>query len=113
MAVERVNLNPNINSNIVSNVVPEPNNRREANNQRQTQQAQQEVIVDITKTQQNNEEMKNLASTFEKAGNAYEQMSRPQSAITAYQTSYTLNPSPDIVQKVDDLAARISSEGKV
>ncbi|MCS7299387.1 MAG: hypothetical protein RMJ37_05465 [Spirochaetia bacterium] len=111
--MERVNLSPNINSNIVSNLVPEPNNRRETNNRQPQPQETREVIVDINFRQQNSEEMRNMASTFERVGDTYQRMDRLESAITAYQTSFSINPNPDVVQKVDDLAARISSEGKL
>lgn len=111
--MERVNLSPNINSNIVSNLVPEPNNRRDANNRQPQPQETREVIVDINIRQPNTEEMRNMASTFERAGDTYQRIERPESAITAYQTSFAINPNPDVVQKVDDLAARISSEGKI
>lgn len=115
--MERINLSGNINSNLVSNIVPEPNNRKESNNQQQSEPKPQEfreVIVDINKTSiQNKEELRNMASTYEKVGDTYEKMSRLDSAITAYQTSYSINPNPNVVQKIDDLAARISSEGKL
>lgn len=112
--MDKINMFTNINSNLVSNIVPEPNNRREPNNNQQRPQEMREVIVDINKTEiNNNENLKQMATTYEKIGDTYEKISRPQSAITAYQTSYNYNPNPEVVQKVDELAARISSEGKI
>lgn len=114
--MERVNLVGNIPSNVVSNVVPEPGNRREANNRQQQPRAEEVegVVVSIRRvTQEEERGLENVASTYEKIGDTYEKVEREQSAITAYQTSYTLNPNPEVVQKIDDLAARISSEGKI
>ncbi|MFN4244860.1 MAG: tetratricopeptide repeat protein [Brevinematia bacterium] len=113
--MDRVNLVPNINSNVVSNLVPEANNSKNSNNQYSSkEQGVQEVIVDINKEQNNNkQEIKTMASTYEKIGDAYEKMSRLESAITAYQTSYSIKPDSNVVQKIDDLAVRLSKDGKV
>lgn len=115
-SMDRVNLIGNINSNLVSNIVPEPNNRRDLNNRPQSQpQESREVIVEINRVNTNEsgrEQVRDMASGYERAGDVYEEISRPESAVTAYQTSYALNPNPEVVQKIDDLAAKIASEGK-
>lgn len=112
--MERINLNSVVNTNLVSNVVREPNNQRDTGNREQNREAKFKDLVEMGGINiKNSQEIKNMATTYEKVGDSYERMSKLESAINAYQVSNTLKPSSEVVQKIDDVAARIASEGKI
>ncbi|MGC8767027.1 MAG: hypothetical protein ACP5PT_06105 [Brevinematia bacterium] len=112
--MEKVNLSNVVNTNLVSNVVREPNNQRDTSNREQNRASEFKDMVEIGNLNiRNTQEIKNMATTYERVGDSYERMSRPESALTAYQISNTLKPNSETVQKIDDVAARIASEGKI
>lgn len=112
--MERVNLNNVVNTNLVSNIVHEINNQRDPGNREQNKGTEFRELIEIGNVNlKNSQEIKNMATKYEKIGDSYEKISRLDSAITAYQISNNLKPSSEVVQKIDDIAARIASEGKI
>jgi len=108
--MERVNFVDIRNINIVSNVVPESRNERNAQNQVREQRREVERDVNTPSNTENARQINEMASKYEKVGDVYEKVSQYESAINSYQISYTLKPNPEVVEKVDNVTAKIVSE---
>jgi hypothetical protein len=96
------------NINLVSNVVPEAKNEKstvyEGNNKEVEKEKSQLLTPNEPKSSSE------MASKYEKTGDVYERVSQHEQAINSYQVSYTLKPNPGVVEKVDDITAKIVSE---
>lgn len=108
--MERVNFVDIRNINVVSNVVPESRNERNTQNQVREQRKEVEREVNNPSNTENTRQINEMASKYEKVGDVYEKVSQYESAINSYQISYTLKPNPEVVEKVDNVTAKIVSE---
>jgi len=108
--MERVNFVDIRNINIVSNVVPESRNERNTQNQVREQRREVERDVNTPSNTENTRQINEMASNYEKVGDVYEKVSQYESAVNSYQISYTLKPNPEVVEKVDNVTAKIVSE---